>query len=126
MLREAHIPAEAIFAPVGRLTKRFCPVGAATIVGSQHTTSQPRKRRREIRVQNCLTRGAQTRRWNDVYRTGSGRRGRKRGGGIACWIRIVESAIQKAARCCGGAWTSIPGGGGGVPRALPGGWGMST
>src|SRR6266850_2738251 len=108
------VSAPAIFTPVGRLTKCFCPVGAAAIV-----RGSLRKRRQEIRVQNRRPRGAQARRRNDVYGTGSGGRRCKHAARI-CRIGILKSAYQKAASSIGGAEDSIQGGVGEVPGALQG------
>src|ERR1700730_13758255 len=114
------VPAPAVFTPVGRLTKCFCPVGAAAIVRRSLS-----KRRQEIRIQNRRPRGAQARRRNDVYGTGSGRRCRKRAARITR-IRIAESAGQKTTSRSGATEGGIQGGVREVPGALQGRGHMST
>src|SRR5712691_555599 len=113
------VPAVAIFAKVGRLTKRFSPVGAAAIVGGWRPIRQPRKCGQEIGIQNRAPRGAQAGRRNDVYDTGSGRRRRKRAARIS-GVWIDEPASQKATGGARGVKRRIKGGVGEVPGALQG------
>src|ERR1700694_5515228 len=114
------VPAPAIFTIVGRLFERLSPVVPAAIV-----RGSLRKRRQEIRVQDRGPGDALAPGRNNVYRTGSGRRGRKRSSRI-CRIGIGESAFQKAAGSSGAAEGSIQGRVGEVSSALQGCGDMSA
>src|SRR6266850_291843 len=114
------VPPPAIFPIIGRLFKSFSPVGAAAIV-----RGSLRKRRQEIRIQDRGPGDALPPSRNNVYRTGSGRRRRKRAARI-CRIGILKSAYQKAASSIGAAEGGIQGGVGEVSGALQGRGDMSA